>query len=152
MSASFLFSKSFSLFFWQAPHALVGCGRIVTLHQPITLDQLLVRVKDHLGLQHLRLAVPSDGGKEKLVERVAVCAGSGGKLLSGVAADVYLTGEMSHHDVLAAVGSGHAVILCEHSNTERGFLHQLQPRLRSLLGGSVLVEVSSVDADPLKVV
>ncbi len=61
-------------------------------------------------------------------------------MLLGVDADVYFTGEMSHHEVLAAVQSGHNVILCEylllwllsylttvisaggHTNTERGFL------------------------------
>ena len=47
------------------------------------------------------------------VRSVAVCAGSGGSILQGVDADVYFTGEMQHHEVLAALGSGHNVILCK---------------------------------------
>ena len=35
-------------------------------------------------------------------------------------ADVFLTGEMSHHAVLAAVQTGTSVILTDHTNTERG--------------------------------
>lgn len=33
-------------------------------------------------------------------------------MLLGVDADVYLTGEMSHHQVLAAVASGKNVVMC----------------------------------------
>ena len=47
-----------------------------------------------------------------MVSTVAICAGSGGSLLLGVDADVYFTGEMPHHEVLAAIQSGHNVILC----------------------------------------
>jgi putative NIF3 family GTP cyclohydrolase 1 type 2 len=39
----------------------------------------------------------------KEIKSVAVCAGSGASLLLGVQADLYLTGEMSHHEVLSAV-------------------------------------------------
>ena len=39
---------------------------------------------------------------------------TGGSVLSGVQADVYWTGEMQHHDILAAVGQGTSVILCEY--------------------------------------
>ena len=46
------------------------------------------------------------------VRSVAICAGSGGDVLQGVDADVYLTGEMAHHQVLAAVASGRNVVLC----------------------------------------
>lgn len=48
-----------------------------------------------------------------MVSTIAICAGSGGGMLLGVDADVYFTGEMSHHEVLAAVQSGHNVILCK---------------------------------------
>ena len=66
-------------------------------------------------------------------------------------ADVYLTGEMSHHEVLDAVSRGVHVILCEHSNTERGFLTEFQIKLNLLLEEKIDVLVSSVDADPLTV-
>lgn len=72
-------------------------------------------------------------------------------MLRGIKADVYLTGEMSHHEVLDAVSHGVHVILCEHSNTERGFLTEFKSKLNMLLEEKVDVVVSSCDADPLQV-
>ncbi|KAF8551094.1 NGG1p interacting factor 3 [Imleria badia] len=67
------------------------------------------------------------------VRTVAICAGSGGSVLDGVDADVYFTGEMSHHEVLAAVAAGRYVVLCGHTNTERGYLPILASKLSSTL-------------------
>ncbi len=83
------------------------------------------------------------------ISTIAVCAGSGGSLLNGVSADVYISGEMSHHEVLHACESGRSVILCEHSNTERGFLKTLVPTMSGWFDGKVTVEVSQEDRDPL---
>ena len=90
---------------------------------------------------------------DTVIKTVAVCAGSGSSVLKGVKADLYLTGEMSHHEVLDANHRGKTVILCDHSNTERGFLAQvLKPKLHTLFEEQVEIIVSQVDSDPLKVV
>lgn len=62
-----------------------------------------------------------------------------------------MAGEMSHHDVLDAVANGISVILCEHSNTERGFLSELRDMLASHLCSKVNIIVSEKDRDPLQV-
>ncbi|CAH1232972.1 NIF3L1 [Branchiostoma lanceolatum] len=130
-----------------------GMGRLVTLDVPVTMSDLLSRVKTHLGLNHVRLGMGEGRTLEgSTVRSVALCAGSGGSVLKGVKADVYLTGEMSHHDILDAVAMGTSVILCEHSNTERGFLRVLQGQLTAMLDGKVEVMVSDVDKDPVEVV
>lgn len=59
---------------------------------------------------------------------------------------------MSHHDVLDAVSKGISVILCEHSNTERGFLLELQKELAVHLQNKICIVVSERDRDPLQVV
>ncbi len=60
---------------------------------------------------------------------------------------------MSHHEVLDAVHAGISVILCDHSNTERGFLRQFAGVLQNdLLQGQVQVIVSKTDRDPLEIV
>ena len=70
----------------------------------------------------------------------------------------YVTGEMSHHDVLACNASGVSVILCDHTNTERGYLKHFKAQLRDLVrdvekgGGDVEFRVSALDSDPLVVV
>ncbi|KAJ3064398.1 hypothetical protein HK102_008215, partial [Quaeritorhiza haematococci] len=140
-----------------------GSGRIHTLDTPAPLSTMIDRIKKHLQLQHVRVARGSRT-LDDLISNVAICAGSGASVLQGVPADLYLTGEMSHHEVLAAHASNASVVLCEHSNTERGFLKEvLQPKLQKLLqesregkeeAGEVEVEVlcSKYDRDPLEVV
>jgi len=59
---------------------------------------------------------------------------------------------MSHHDVLAATARGVVVILCEHSNTERGFLQCYLSLLQARLAPTVAVALSKSDVDPLTVV
>ncbi len=84
---------------------------------------------------------------------IAVCAGSGASVLCGSKADVFITGEMSHHEVLDAMHKGSSVILCEHTNTERGFLKPWSEQLKEILGQqNVNVLISDFDKDPLRVV
>ena len=59
----------------------------------MSLFDLVTRVKSHLSLLHVRLATPDSWTDEYEVATVAVCAGSGAKVLHGARADVYLTGK-----------------------------------------------------------
>jgi putative NIF3 family GTP cyclohydrolase 1 type 2 len=66
-----------------------------------------------------------------------------------------VTGELSHHEVLAARERGQHVILCGHTNTERGYLKFLQGILQRGLDeevgeAEVQVIVSQKDRDPLE--
>lgn len=63
-----------------------------------------------------------------------------------------LAGEMSHHDVLDAASQGISVILCEHSNTERGFLSDLRDMLDAHLENKINIILSETDRDPLHVI
>lgn len=129
-----------------------GQGRISVLDEPVTVATAIEKMKSHLGLSHLRLALGWGQTLESSVSTVAVCAGSGASVLSGVKADLYITGEMSHHEVLDAVAKGTSVLLSDHSNSERGFLAVFRERLAVRLPDSVTVVVSKADRDPLEVV
>nr|XP_060638007.1 NIF3-like protein 1 [Anolis sagrei ordinatus] len=128
-----------------------GMGRLCTLKEPVSISILVERVKSHLRLPHVRLALGTGKSLESQVKVVALCAGSGASVLRGTESDLYLTGEMSHHDVLDAVSKGITVILCEHSNTERGFLLELQQALALHLENKIHIIISERDRDPLKV-
>ncbi|CAJ1080390.1 NIF3-like protein 1 [Xyrichtys novacula] len=129
-----------------------GQGRLSILDQPVTMEMAIQKMKSHLGLSHLRLALGSGQTLESSVNSVAVCAGSGASVLNGVKADLYITGEMSHHEVLDAVAKGMSVILSDHSNSERGYLAVFKERLAVRLPEGVTVAVSKTDRDPLEVV
>ncbi|NWU90047.1 NIF3L protein, partial [Upupa epops] len=131
------------------PHT--GMGRLCTLSEPVSLSEIIERIKSHLKLPHIRLAIGMGKTLESPVRKAALCAGSGSSVLKGMEADLYLTGEMSHHDILDAVANGISVILCEHSNTERGFLSELRDLLAAHLQNKINVTVSEKDRDPLQV-
>ncbi|KAG1747698.1 NGG1p interacting factor 3 [Suillus lakei] len=125
---------------WLAEGVMGGAGRIVTLDEPIPIEELVQRVKKHLSLSQVDVGRPL---AQKSVKSVAICAGAGGTLLSGVDADVYFTGEMQHHEVLGAVAKGRYVILCGHTNTERGYLPVLAKKLLGALSELVQDESSN---------
>jgi len=116
---------------------LGGEGRLVRLENEVGMDDLVAKIKRSLKLDKVQVAYSTTRDLQQ-VKSVAMCAGSGGSMLLGADADVYFTGEMSHHEVLAAVASGHNVILCGHTNTERGYLPTLALQLLNELKTNVI--------------
>lgn len=131
----------------------VGMGRLITFEAPLPLYEIVQRTKTHLDSTYIRLGLSPKHTRDTKVSSIAVCAGSGSSVLKGCGADVWITGEMSHHEVLDANNKGSTVILCEHSNTERGFLRDWAQQLRSVVfEDQVMVAVSELDRDPLRIV
>ena len=130
------------------PDRYVGPGRRLVLDHPATVRQLAERLKKFLGIGDVRIALP---GEDRPVSKIGACPGSGGSL-AGLArqeqCEVYVTGEMNHHEVKAMVLSGMAVILAGHTNTERGYLPFLRQRMLRE-GFAVPVVVATSDRDPL---
>lgn len=132
------------------PDDRAGAGRVLTLEAPVSAPELVARVKAHLGLEQLRVALSSEHLAGESIQRVAVCAGSGrGVFEKAGDADVYVTGELGHHDVLALLARGKSVILAEHSHTERGYLPRLKERLAALTDGNIEILIAEGDREPL---
>ncbi len=135
------------------PKPKVGMGRMIRLREPIQLPLLVERLKEHLGLHFVRLATSPQHKRGKQVEKVAVCAGAGGAVFAGMLGPhVYITGEMRHHDILEKNQNGSSVILCDHTNTERGYLPRLRDSIVQASGDELVVFLSAHDRDPLEVV
>ena len=127
----------------------VGAGRVGELVEPVSLDVLVERLKVHLGLPQVRVAAAAAHADGAPIRRLAVCPGAGGSLFEKLRGpELFVTGEMRHHDVLARVARGESVILTDHTNTERGYLAVLAERLGAALAGADFV-VSERDRDPL---
>ncbi|XP_039073754.1 NIF3-like protein 1 isoform X2 [Hyaena hyaena] len=146
------YQKTEILLLEKPPLPQTGMGRLCTLDEPASLATMIERVKRHLKLAHVRLALGVGRTLESPIKVVALCAGSGSTVLQGAEADLYLTGEMSHHDVLDAASQGISVILCEHSNTERGFLSDLRDMLGTHLENKINIILSERDRDPLHLI
>jgi putative NIF3 family GTP cyclohydrolase 1 type 2 len=66
-------------------------------------------------------------------------------------AQLYLTGEMRHHDALAAAAAGMVVVCVGHSNSERPTLGALAERLGETLDQLEIIPSDS-DRDPFEIV
>ncbi|KAL9602925.1 MAG: hypothetical protein Q9219_001450 [cf. Caloplaca sp. 3 TL-2023] len=159
-----------------------GMGRLITFSEPQPLTHLVERIAHGVGSpKGFPLAIPQGKQVEDIqIRTVGVSAGSGHSILKGVEADLLFTGELSHHEALAATEKGQCVITLFHSNSERGYLSSvLKEKLTNVLkdewervrkevadaeegltpewedavkDDDVLVECSQADRDPFGVV
>jgi len=113
------------------PTRSAGAGRRITLDQPATVNELAQRLKRNLAVPVVKITRAHDTP----IERVGVCPGSGASLASAAIAEgctCFVTGEMQHHDALAAVEQGCSIILAGHTNTERGYLPTYAAKINEL--------------------
>lgn len=120
-----------------------GYGRVGSLEEPMSLGAFLERVKTSLEMPYAR----AWGDLEKSIKRVAFC--SGGASLhyteaAQVGADVYITGDTKHHEVLDALDRGLAMINAGHFETEKPGMVALAERLEKTYAGSE-VEIEYVE-------
>ncbi|HYO10077.1 MAG TPA: Nif3-like dinuclear metal center hexameric protein [Tepidisphaeraceae bacterium] len=140
---------AFDLVQLATPPEKVGQGRVGPLASPAPRAEVLERIKRELGLRHLLIAGPTEGA----VTRAACCAGSCGDFVDdaiAAGADLYLTGEMKHHDALKAAARGVTVVCTLHSNSERAVLKRLRARLAERLP-QLAASLSQSDRDPFEV-
>lgn len=135
------------------PSANRGAGRILELEKPLAFNALAEKLREHLGTRRM---TGHDPVSRRRHQRIGFCAGSGGELLPTAIAEgctLFVTGELKHHDVLAAEAAGCAVLLPGHTNTERGWLKVLRRRLPAELKNfgrsKVAVTTSRKDVDLL---
>jgi len=132
------------------PDLSIGQGRRVKLNTPATLDEIITRIKAHLGMERLKVA---PGRKAPAhYQTIGLCAGAGGSLLDAAiesGCELFFTGEMRHHTALDAVARGCTIILAGHTNTERGYLSVMQQKITDTLD-DVTVVISSVDRAPFE--
>ena len=126
----------------------LGLGRIGPLAHPAKLQEVLARLKKATGARTAGIV----GKHNRQLKTAAVCAGSCGDLLSEVVtqgADLYVTGELTHHRALEAQEAGLTCICLSHTVSERFALKHIARQLKSLLPGITLRQ-SRKDADPLE--
>lgn len=107
----------------QVPDTLIG-----ELPQPLTPEAFAEQVKQGLACEGLRY-VPGS----RPVRRVALCSGAGGDyVFSAIAggADAFVTGEVKHHELLAAGQAGVTLVDAGHFKTETIVVGPLACRLR----------------------
>ena len=139
---------AFDLVQLSAPPDGAGMGRIGQV-PPTDRAALIEKVRNALSLNHVLVAGPTTGP----VTVAACAAGSCGPLYRQAIAQnaqLYLTGELKHHDALTAAAAGLTVVCVLHSNSERATLQRLCERLAPHLPG-VQLTLSRADRDPFTI-
>ena len=124
----------------------IGLGRIGTLKKPLSMQKAITNIKAATGCN----AVGIVGPRRRTIRKAAVCAGSCGKILNSVidaGCDLYLTGELKHHQALAAQEAGLTCICLSHTVSERFALKNLAKQLKKRLK-TVTIRISKKDKDP----
>jgi dinuclear metal center YbgI/SA1388 family protein len=123
-----------------------GLGRIGRLEKPALLKTIIAKIKRATGAKAVGLVGP----KNRIVTTAAVCAGYCGKIINSVISegvDLYLTGELKHHQALAAQQAGVTCICLSHSISERFILAKFAKQLQKVLE-NVKINISKEDKDP----
>lgn len=125
-----------------------GLGRTGKLIKPQPLSVIIGRVKKVTGAKAIGIV----GKENRTVKTAAVCAGSCGKIINSVIArkcDLYLTGELKHHQALAAQEASVTCLCLSHTVSERFALKNFAKQLKKQLK-DVTISISKKDADPFK--
>jgi putative NIF3 family GTP cyclohydrolase 1 type 2 len=123
----------------------LGLGRVTEPPEDITARDLVERCRDRLGV-----AVRAAGPLDRPATRVALCGGAGATLIPDALvaeADVFVTGDLKHHQALDAAAAGLTVIDAGHHGTERPFVEALAGTLSTAVPGAE-VSVSRISTDP----
>jgi GTP cyclohydrolase I len=128
----------------------LGMGRVGRIEPPVTVAALAQRIKNELGLSTVKVA----GRTDKMVDRAAVCSGSGGSLLDDFldcGAQVYVTGDIRYHDARIVEDAGRALIDIGHFASEHimiDMLCRLLGRAVAEAGWDVRIEACEAERDP----
>ena len=141
-------TPAFDIFKLHDTEAPFGLGRIGKLARPTRIPQIIKKIKEVTGAKAVGLV----GDQNRLVRRAAVCAGTCGKIINSVIAakaDLYLTGELKHHQALAAQEAGLTCICLSHTVSERFILKKFAKQLQKQVK-TITINISKKDADPFK--
>jgi dinuclear metal center YbgI/SA1388 family protein len=143
---------AYDLYPVQHPGTPLGLGRIGSWSEPRAFDQILDSVKQIFGVETVQVW----GEPPAQVQRLALCSGSGGDLLPDAVcagAEIYLTGEVRHHQVPAALAESFAIIAVGHFASEVVFMDPWAGQLRELFkeaGLGVEVMVAATQPAPCR--
>ncbi len=124
----------------------LGIGRFGELSKKRKVSEIVSDIKQLTGVEVIGFI----GEQKESVSSGAVCAGSCGSVLNKVIAegcDIYITGELKHHDALAAQEAGLLCLCLGHSFSERFILRKVQDKIDDKAPDLTLL-ASKKDKDP----
>ena len=133
---------------------ILGFGRVGSWPQALSWEEVVNRVKAVFAVSGVRVW----GRPPAAVSRVAVCGGSGGELIGPAiqkGAEVYVTGEVRHHQAVPYPSEGFAIIEVGHFASEVVFMPAWAKQVAGLLqeeGLEVQVRAAIAEKPPFQVI
>lgn len=112
-----------------------GTGRYGELENPIAFQNLCKLIKDNFSISTLQVA----GDLMKNVNRIGIVGGAGAEFIKNAinkGCDVFISGDLKHHEVYDAVNEGINIINLSHYDSEKLFV----PYLSGLISSNIDVE------------
>lgn len=120
-------------------------GRFGELPQEMSLKQFGTYVKGRLMADAVKVA----GNPDRKIRRVGVVGGAGADFIQAAVeqqCDVYITGDLKHHEALDALDKGIALIDASHYFTEKIFIEHIVGILNQF--GGIEAIASKVNTNP----
>lgn len=115
-----------------------GIGQIGLLDSAISTRELGEKVKEVFGLKNVIIY----GNEEKMIDKVAICPGSGKSVINIAAkkeADCLITGDIGHHEGIDAMEMGMSIIDASHYGLEKIFINDIYKYLKEYCPGVEII-------------
>ncbi len=118
-----------------------GFGAIGELEEPMSIKDFISRVKGLLELDFVKISHSS----EKEIKKVAVCAGSGVPFYNDAVrngADIFVTGDVKHHDFRQAQSQHTIMADATHIGTEKFTTEVMFKVLKGIFSDTITIDIS----------
>ena len=125
-------------------------GRIGEFPSEMTLAEAGDFIKETLELKYLKTV----GDPDAVIKKVGLCSGAGGDMISAAISegcDLFVTGDVKHHEALGAAEKGICVIDAGHYGTEKIFVKNLAAKLTEMTKGKLEIIESATEIDPFRI-
>lgn len=113
-----------------------GTVRIKHLNSSMTVQELVDKIKFHLGLKYVRFA----GDKNRQVRNIGLVVGGGSSFMHDVKEkiDVFLTGDLRYHEALDVLEEGGILIDIGHYESEYLFADLMEYEVGKFFDGEMI--------------
>ncbi len=133
-------------------NSMFDIGRMGKFRKAVSVKEVAEMLCENLDID--RRKIRWTGDLERTVKTVGICTGAGIEFAQAAAAhgcELFITGDMKHHEAQKAEAMGIAVIDAGHYGTEKTFGENMKSILQRQLGEKVEIFAASASTDPFEV-
>ncbi|MDD3169168.1 MAG: Nif3-like dinuclear metal center hexameric protein [Eubacteriales bacterium] len=125
-------------------------GRMGDFPEPITMEAACRLVEKALEVKGELKTV---GDSNKIIRTVGLCTGAGGDTMPAAiknGCELFITGDVRHHEAQIAIEKGICVIDAGHYGTEKIFAENFADKLKKNIGSKIQILESEINTNPFK--